>query len=346
MRYYSCDSHVVEAREVFDGLERRFGDAGAADRARLQGPARRLARPARARRRSRSAASASPATASTTRRPTSCIARGYDGLNPGVRDPARAPRRAGASTASCGEVMYPSLNMFTLRRSPTATWRAPCSSATTTGSSTTARSRRSGSIGIGCLPIPDVDAALAEMERAAERGVRGFTIPAHVDARPALLPPRLRPASGRRRRTIGVPLTMHIFTGTVARRRPAGALGHAGRRRSRATRWPTPPRSTRMIDLICGGVCERFPRPALVISEFETGWVAHFLQRLDHATYRTPKYAVDYLTMKPCDYFHRNFSSRSRTTRPASLTRHLIGVRQPAAGATTTPTTTPSGRTR
>ena len=72
-----------------------------------------------------------------------------------------------------------------------------------------------------------------------------------------------------------------------------------------------------MIDLICGGVCERFPRLQFVISEFETGWVAHFLQRLDHATYRTPTFAVDYLTMKPSDYFHRNFGSRSRTTRPA-----------------------------
>ena len=25
MRYFSCDSHVVEAREVFEGLEDRFG---------------------------------------------------------------------------------------------------------------------------------------------------------------------------------------------------------------------------------------------------------------------------------------------------------------------------------
>ena len=25
MRYYSCDSHFVEAREVFEGLEKTFG---------------------------------------------------------------------------------------------------------------------------------------------------------------------------------------------------------------------------------------------------------------------------------------------------------------------------------
>ncbi len=33
MRYYSCDSHLVEAREIFEGLESRFGD-----RARLYTP--------------------------------------------------------------------------------------------------------------------------------------------------------------------------------------------------------------------------------------------------------------------------------------------------------------------
>ena len=26
MRYYSCDSHVVEAAEIYDGLTDRFGD--------------------------------------------------------------------------------------------------------------------------------------------------------------------------------------------------------------------------------------------------------------------------------------------------------------------------------
>ena len=26
MRYYSCDSHVVEPKQVFDGLEERFGE--------------------------------------------------------------------------------------------------------------------------------------------------------------------------------------------------------------------------------------------------------------------------------------------------------------------------------
>ena len=81
-----------------------------------------------------------------------------------------------------------------------------------------------------------------------------------------------------------------------------------------------------MIDLICGGVCERFPGLKFVISEFETGWVGQCLQRLDHATYRTPNYAVDYLTMKPSDYFHRNFGVTFEDDEAGVLTRHLIGV--------------------
>jgi predicted TIM-barrel fold metal-dependent hydrolase len=81
-----------------------------------------------------------------------------------------------------------------------------------------------------------------------------------------------------------------------------------------------------MIDLICGGVCERFPGLRFVISEFETGWAGQCLQRLDHATYRTPNYAVDYLTMKPSDYFHRNFGITFEDDEAGVLTRHLIGV--------------------
>jgi predicted TIM-barrel fold metal-dependent hydrolase len=82
-----------------------------------------------------------------------------------------------------------------------------------------------------------------------------------------------------------------------------------------------------MIDLICGGVVERFPRLRLVISEFETGWVAHVIHRLDHATYRTPKFAVDYLTLRPSEYFHRNFYVTFEDDPIGVQTRHEIGLR-------------------
>ena len=81
-----------------------------------------------------------------------------------------------------------------------------------------------------------------------------------------------------------------------------------------------------MIDLICGGVCERFPGLRLVFSEFETGWVAHVLQRMDHAIYRTPKYAVDYLKMKPSEYFARQMFVTFEDDPVGIATREWIGI--------------------
>ena len=56
------------------------------------------------------------------------------------------------------------------------------------------------------------------------------------------------------------------------------------------------------------------------------GWLAHTLQRLDHAYYRTPKYAVDYLDRKPSEYFRSNFYATFEDDEAGMLTRHLIGI--------------------
>lgn len=321
MRYYSCDSHLVEAREVFQGLDARFGDRAPRIERDLGGnrgdwlvlpgappiPVGRLGIAGHR--------LDDPETAEL-------IALGYDGLNPGVRDPAKRLDEQ-ARDGVCGEVMYPSLNMFTYAIPDRDVARVVferhndwvvdyCSVAP------------ERLIGIGCLPIPDVDAALAEMERAARRGVRGFMIPAHVSPdRPYCHADYDRFWAGAQ--AMELPLTMHIFVGTS----PDGGM---------PAHWGTPPGTIKgytlafttavntMIDLICGGVVERFPELKLVISEFETGWVAHVIQRLDHATYRTPRFAVDYLTMKPSEYFRRNFCVTFEDDAIGVRTRHEIGV--------------------
>ena len=321
MRFFSGDSHLVEAREVFEGLGSRFGERAPRivrdlnDRpgdwflqpgapplqiGRLGIAGHRLDDPA------------------TDAR----IARGYDGLNPGVLDPAKRLDEQ-ARDGICGEVMYPSLNMFTYAIPDPDVLKSVferhndwvvdyCSVAP------------ERLIGIGCLPVPDVDAALAEMERAARLGVRGFIIPAHVPPdRPYCHPDYDRFWAAAQ--DMGLPLTLHIFVGTSW---DAGMPAHwgspAGTIKGYTLAFTTAANS--MIDLICGGVVERFPRLKLVISEFETGWLAHILGRLDHATYRTPRYAVDYLSLKPSEYFRRNFKATFEDDRIGVRTRHEIGV--------------------
>ena len=319
MRYYSCDSHIVEPASVFNGLEAQFGSraprvdlvAGKGEFivlpsgmripvGRLGIAGHRLDDPA------------------TDER----IARGYAGLNPGVLDPtARLDEQR--TDGIVGEVMYPSLNMFAF-----AGLDDDVKTAVFTRHNdyivdycSVAPDRL---VGIGCLPIPDVDAAIAEVERASGRGVRGFMVPTHVDPARPYHHPDYDPFWAAVQDS-GAPLTMHIFTGTDWLTGLAEHWGPPGTTIKGYTLAHTSAVNT-LIDLICGGVFERHPGVRVVIAEFETGWVSHFLRRLDHATYRTPQHAVEYLTMKPSDYFRRNVSVTFEDDMDGIATRETIGV--------------------
>ena len=124
---------------------------------------------------------------------------------------------------------------------------------------------------------------------------------------------------------MNLPVTMHIFTGTSF---DCGLPAH----------WGTPGGTLKgytlahttvansIMDLIASGVVARFPGLKFVCAEFETGWVAHFLQRLDHAAYRTPWELADEVTMKPSQYFDRNFWITFEDDAQGIATRHDIGV--------------------
>src|SRR5690349_12053496 len=109
MAYYSCDSHVVEPAEVFEGLEQRFGDRAPHILTNDHGDKATLALGAIKVPVARFGIAGhrldDPATAEL-------IARGYSGMNPGVHDPVERLKDQ-ARDGIVGEVMYPSLNMLT-----------------------------------------------------------------------------------------------------------------------------------------------------------------------------------------------------------------------------------------
>ena len=57
-----------------------------------------------------------------------------------------------------------------------------------------------------------------------------------------------------------------------------------------------------LVELICQGVAHRHPRLKFVVAEFNTGWIGHWLERLDQALLRTPEAAADYLDLRPSEY--------------------------------------------
>ncbi len=322
MRYYSCDSHVVEARDIYAGLTDRFGEHApfiAQDHDGKKGTWLVLPNNMRAVPVGRlGIAGASLSDPKTHER----IEMGYDGFNPGVMDPsARLDEQT--QDGIVGEVMYPSLSMFTFAI-PNDEVRDAAFRNHNDWVLDYCSVDPNRLIGVGCLPLPDVERAIAEVDRSAAKGVRGFAIPAHVDPQ--------RPYSHadydpfwERVAAYNVPLTMHIFTGSSLE---GGMPEH----------WGTPAGSLKgytlahttvantIIDLICGGVVERFPALRFVCAEYETGWVGHFKQRLDHAAYRTPWEVADGLTMKPSEYFDRNFWVTFEDDAEGVATRHSIGV--------------------
>ena len=60
-----------------------------------------------------------------------------------------------------------------------------------------------------------------------------------------------------------------------------------------------------LADIVLGGVLERFPRLKIIAAECDTGWLPHFLQRLDHANEKFAAKIGNPLSMDPSEYMKR-----------------------------------------
>lgn len=317
--YYSCDSHVVEPAEVFEGLEKQFGSRAPHIRTNEQGDKTHIVfgdTPISVGRFGIAGHRLDdPAT-------HDLIARGYSGMNAGAFDPA-ARLLEQEQDGIVGEVMYPSINMFTFsyddRELAHAIFRRHndwirdyCSEAP------------ERLVPVACIPMPDVHEAVEEVRRVAEMGLRGIAIPCTDPADKPYHHPDYEPFWTAVEET-NLPVTMHFLTGSSW---DMGLPAH----------WGSPGQSimgytmaysalaVTLGHLLYGGVAEHHPGLKFVSAEFDTGWIGHFLWRLDHAYYRTPKEADPDLTMKPSDYFHRQFSVTFEDDEMGLRQRDVIGV--------------------
>jgi predicted TIM-barrel fold metal-dependent hydrolase len=317
---FSCDSHVVEAPEVFHGLEERYGSR--APRIVTDPPGRKgtfvafggtLMNVGRL-----GIAGGRLDDPKTIAR----MERGYEGLNPGCLDPGARLREQEVDGVG-GEVLYPSINMAAFAyehrdvvhevfRRHNDWMREYCSEAP------------DRLVGIGCLPLPDVDAAIAELERAAGMGLRGVAIPCTARPDKPYSHPDYEPFWTAAER-VGLPVSMHIFCGATP---DMGLPAHWGMPGTSIVGYTMTHGGivSTIGQIICGGVAARHPGLRFVCCEFETGWLAHVLQRLDHATYRARAEASRDLTMPPSEYFRRQWFATFEDDHAGVLTRHLIGV--------------------
>jgi predicted TIM-barrel fold metal-dependent hydrolase len=176
--------------------------------------------------------------------------------------------------------------------------------------------------GLAALPVQDPDAAIAELDRVMAMGYRGACIPCTSPAeRPyydaAYDPLWARAAEAR------FPLSMHVGCMSYvprehrATRRRDGIATYAG---SAATVQDT------LVEFMCRGVCARHPNLQIVVAEFNAGWIAHWLDRVDQGWQRDRRQASGPQYESVHEMWRRQFHATIEDDQPALRTLDLIGA--------------------
>lgn len=335
-RPISADSHIVEAPEVFAGLAERFGDDapritetpsegdgmvipsdshGAIGAGRVGIAGRRLD-PGRQldRRPGRKPSPEDP------KDPTvlSWIREGYAGLRKGIVDAAQRPVDQDADGVRA-ELLYPSfffrlfshdnLELIDAAFRNYNDWIIDYQSQ--------APERL---VALALLPLQDPAAGLRELERILAMGFRGACIPCTAPIERPYRDPVYEPIWARAEEA-GLPLSMHIGTG-------ASAGSWESLVRNAISGYASAPHAVQetLSELICQGVAHRHPGLSFVVTEFNAGWIATWLERLDQGYERAPTAAAEGLDRRPSEYWARQFYATFEDDRAAVLTRELIGV--------------------
>lgn len=96
---------------------------------------------------------------------------------------------------------------------------------------------------------------------------------------------------------------------------------------SPATPPPRPPCSAPLSSSGAEGVGERHLRLKIVVAEFNAGWIAHWLGRVDQGLQRERRIMAEPFTgTSPHEVWRRQFSATIEDARPALVTREFIGI--------------------
>ena len=163
-------------------------------------------------------------------------------------------------------------------------------------------------IGIALISLEDIGEAVKELERAAKIGLRGAMIWG--------APPREKPYTSHEydpfwaaAQELQMPLSLHVITG----KKPPKS--EEERKKVRAARDQSFVRGymnlihevqRSLTDIIFSGVMMRFPKIKIVSAENDSGWIAHYMYRMDHAFDKFGALMSDPLDMKPSEYVRRN----------------------------------------
>ncbi len=339
MQPISADSHVVEGREVFTGLAERFGDE--APRIMNVGdqidaivvPARGMhgisvAQMGMAATR---LSHNGPLTRKHGHKPdvahmqnpelVALFKSGYAGMRPGLVDGAHRHEDQKIDGLAA-EFLYPGyFGMFGMKNTKLLVaiqknyndWLHDYETAS------------EGCLhGLPALPVQDPVAAIDELKRVIKLGFKGGCIPCTSPVERPYFDDAYDDLWSIAEEA-NFPLSMHVGCGSYVPReyrrkqlRPDGIAGYASAQHT--------VQST-IIEFMCRGVCERHPNLKIVVAEFNAGWIAHWLDRVEQGLQRERRtMAEPYVEPQPHEVWHRQFFATIEDDQAALATRHLIGV--------------------
>jgi len=159
---------------------------------------------------------------------------------------------------------------------------------------------------LACVATGDLDGAIAEIERCAALGFRGFTLPCKPDWGPH--DPDCHnynfPEFNRLWACVqatGKPITFHVSTG----RDPRAARGEGGAVINYVAHSLAPTIEP-VVNLCASGVLERFPGIRFATIEAGIGWVAWALTAMDEGYRKHHMWAFPKLSALPSEYFRRH----------------------------------------
>lgn len=338
MTVISADSHVVEAKEVYLGLPEKFGDdaprvlhenteqdAIIIPSAGKRGVRRRMAF---AGLRTKDSANAIRQHARkpevddiSTPEVKQILAMGYSGMRAGVRDGALR----GVDQDEDGvelEFLYPGFfGMFSFANTELL---VACQKNYNDWLFDYANAAQGRLYGLAAIPMQDPQAAYSELQRVIEMGYKGGCIPCSSPYQQPYQDDCYEPIWSLAEEA-RFPLSMHVGTNAY---RPQEARNRGEARDSifdYANAQSTIQRT--LVELICRGVATRHPTLQFVVAEFNAGWIAHWLDRVDQGLMREYRFKEqEYTGEHPMEIWQRQFYATIEDDRAALLTRDVIGV--------------------
>ena len=160
-------------------------------------------------------------------------------------------------------------------------------------------------VGISTIQMHDVDWALKELERTANKGLTGTMINCQP---PEGCPPYRDPVYDRfwaAASDADVAITLHILTGRTLDPLIMASNQKPEEHGENPGMWVEMMNEIQPVlanDFIFGGILERFPRLKVICSEFEMSWIPGFLARLDQIEDVAPRMFTPRLRMRAREY--------------------------------------------